>query len=224
MCSQRLIGNSRPAISCAYATRHFHPCRFPDGATAQEQVRSSHTTAVNAHQEQGRLSLVQLGLLRLDLAPGFLLVVPEGAPARERGDLVKREDHLAARFAVRVPALAQRSSPCRILYRDIGDYLMRERKLEMLREAGSIAAIYDWQQTEPDRHDDWIGQRDETLNTFIPLRSERRKSDGGNNAIFALFSNGQMIGRDAYVYNCSYDARRTSERRVSQNFQDALRD
>ena len=55
---------------------------------------------------------------------------------------------------------------CRILYHDIGDYLTRERKLEMLRDAGSIAGIDGWQEIEPDRHDDWIGQRDEAFETF----------------------------------------------------------
>ena len=41
---------------------------------------------------------------------------------------------------------------CRILYHDIGDYLKREKKLEILREAKSIAGISDWQTITPDRH------------------------------------------------------------------------
>ena len=35
---------------------------------------------------------------------------------------------------------------CRILYRDIGDYLTREEKLNILRDAGSIAGVTDWRE------------------------------------------------------------------------------
>ena len=49
---------------------------------------------------------------------------------------------------------------CRIRYHDIGDYLTREKKLDMVREAGSIAGIEDWQTITPDRHHDWVGQRE----------------------------------------------------------------
>ena len=48
---------------------------------------------------------------------------------------------------------------CRILYRDIGDYLKREEKLEILQEARSISGFSDWQEITPDKHHDWIGQR-----------------------------------------------------------------
>ena len=49
---------------------------------------------------------------------------------------------------------------CRIRYRDIGDYLKREEKLAIVRDAGSVAGIGDWQEIIPDRHHDWVGQRE----------------------------------------------------------------
>ena len=52
---------------------------------------------------------------------------------------------------------------CRILYRDIGDYLSREEKLANVRDARSIAGVDGWQDVTPDRHHDWIGKRDETF-------------------------------------------------------------
>ena len=52
---------------------------------------------------------------------------------------------------------------CRILYRDIGDYLKREEKLAILRTAESIDGIKEWRRITPDRHDDWIGQRSEAF-------------------------------------------------------------
>ena len=46
---------------------------------------------------------------------------------------------------------------CRIRYHDVGDYLTREKKLDRVREAGSIAGIGDWRAITPDRHHDWVG-------------------------------------------------------------------
>ena len=64
---------------------------------------------------------------------------------------------------------------CRILYRDVGNYLSREEKLAILSEAGSIGGIDDWQAIAPDRHHDWIAQRDEAFQTLYPLgRREAR--------------------------------------------------
>ena len=62
---------------------------------------------------------------------------------------------------------------CRIRYRDIGDYLSREEKLEALTEAGAISGFSDWQEITPDKHHDWIGQRSDGLSQFYPW--DRRK-------------------------------------------------
>ena len=77
---------------------------------------------------------------------------------------------------------------CRILYRDIGDYLKREEKLAILHEAGSIAGIKDWQEITPDRHNDWIGQRDEAFQKLFPMGSKAAKAgEVGSVAIFKLY-------------------------------------
>ena len=113
---------------------------------------------------------------------------------------------------------------CRILYRDIGDYLSRERKLEMLREAGSIASVDDWMEIEPDRHDDWIGQRDEAFESFYPVGTKEAKAGRADDAVFRLYSRGLATSRDAYLYNFSRDACAENARRVVENYCDALRD
>ena len=113
---------------------------------------------------------------------------------------------------------------CRILYRDIGDYLTRERKLQMLREAGSIVGVDGWQEIEPDRHDDWIGQRDEAFETFYPVGTKEAKAGRADDAVFRLFSNGYKTSRDAYLYNFSRDACANNARRVVENYRNALRD
>ncbi len=113
---------------------------------------------------------------------------------------------------------------CRILYHDIGDYLTRERKLEILRETGSIMGVDGWQEIEPDRHDDWIGQRDEAFETFFPVGTKEAKAGRADDAVFRLYSRGLATSRDAYLYNFSFEACADNARRVVKNYRNALRD
>ena len=95
---------------------------------------------------------------------------------------------------------------CRILYRDIGDYLKREEKLAILKETASIGGVDEWREIAPDRHHDWIGQRDEAFQALYPIGSKAAKAGKTDNAIFSLFSNGYKTGKDAYLYNFSRNA------------------
>lgn len=113
---------------------------------------------------------------------------------------------------------------CRILYRDIGDYLSREQKLGKLQEWGSINGIDDWQQIQPDRHHDWISQRDDVFESFYPIGSKEAKAGKVEDAIFGLFSNGYKTSRDAYIYSFSHDACSNNARRMVQDYCDSLRD
>ena len=113
---------------------------------------------------------------------------------------------------------------CRILYRDIGDYLKREEKLTILHEAGSIAGIDEWRVITPDRHNDWIGQRSEAFQTLYPIGSKEAKAGKSDEAIFKLYSNGYKTGRDAYVYNFSRDACATNARALVGDYLGALRE
>ena len=57
---------------------------------------------------------------------------------------------------------------CKIHYRDIGDYLTRQQKLEALTEAVSIKGISDWQAITPNEHYDWVDQRSEAFSEVLP--------------------------------------------------------
>ncbi len=112
---------------------------------------------------------------------------------------------------------------CRILYRDIGDYLKREGKLKILREAGSISGIKDWQKIKPDRqHNDWIGQRDEAFQAFYPLGSKDAKAGRISDAVFKLYSNGYKTSRDAYTYNFSRNACAENAQNMANDYLGAL--
>ena len=107
---------------------------------------------------------------------------------------------------------------CCIRYRDIGDYLSREKKLAVLREAQSISEPSDWQTITPDEYHDWIGQRNEAFAQFYPLGSESAKAGKGDDAVFGLYSLGLSTNRDPYVYNFSRDACAENAQRMIQNY------
>ena len=107
---------------------------------------------------------------------------------------------------------------CRILYRDIGDYLKREEKLEILSKAGSIEGLDGWLEIKPDRHHDWIGQRDEAFQEFYPLGSKDVKAGKADDAIFGLYSLGLATGRDSYIYNSSRAACAENARKMVADY------
>ena len=145
-----------------------------------------------------------------------------GKLRREEGDNVFGQGSrapVAITILVRNPDAAH--DGCRILYRDIGDYLKREEKLAILRKAGSIAGIEDWRTIEPDRHHDWIGQRSDVFQQLYPMGSKDAKAGKVDDAIFKLFSNGYKTGRDAYVYNFSLDVCAENGKRMTDEYMSA---
>ena len=111
---------------------------------------------------------------------------------------------------------------CKIHYRDIGDYLTREEKLEALQEAISVKGISDWQMITPNKHYDWIDQRSEVFAQFYPLGTKEAKAGKANDAIFRLYSLGLATGRDAYIYNFSRDVCAENAERMTQDYLAAL--
>ena len=111
---------------------------------------------------------------------------------------------------------------CKIYYRDIGDYLTRQQKLEALTEAVSIKGISDWQMITPDEHHDWIGQRSEAFDEFYPLGTKEAKAGKTDDAIFKLYSLGWATNRDTYVYNFSRDTLLENARLMTEDYLTAL--
>lgn len=90
-----------------------------------------------------------------------------------------------------------------INFYDIGDYLSREQKLEIIAELGSIAAITEqkaWRTIVPDIFGDWLNQRDPNFDNYISLGD---KKDNSVVAVFDNYSLGVATNRDAWVYNFS---------------------
>ncbi len=85
--------------------------------------------------------------------------------------------------------------PGSLRYRDIGDYLTRQEKLDLVN-SGYIDAI-DWQVVVPNEQGDWINQRGRQFALFTPL------GDKLEQAIFGAFSSGSKSNRDSWVYGFS---------------------
>ncbi|WP_307077684.1 DEAD/DEAH box helicase [Streptomyces canus] len=88
---------------------------------------------------------------------------------------------------------------CTLYYRDIGDYLSRTEKLNIVGSQ-SLETV-DWQQIAPNAAGDWVNQRDERFANFQPLGDKSRVTT--SIPLFETYSAGLQTNRDAWVYNYS---------------------
>ncbi len=96
----------------------------------------------------------------------------------------------------------KKTGQCQLFYHDIGDYLSREDKLNIIKDFGSIAGI-EWNRIKPNATYDWVNQRNPTFEKFISLGD---KKDATTKTVFELYSNGVKTNRDTWCYNFSHDA------------------
>ncbi len=111
---------------------------------------------------------------------------------------------------------------CKIRYHDIGDYLTRKQKLDILSEAVSIKGIDDWKTLIPNKHHDWINQRSEIFAQYYPLGTPEARSGRSDDAIFKLYSMGLATSRDAYIYNFSREICAENAEQMTQTYLEAL--
>lgn len=96
-----------------------------------------------------------------------------------------------------------KNNKAHIHYHDIGDYLSREKKLEMVKEFGSVASSsIEWIDIEPNEKNDWINQRGGAFDAF-PLIGEKDKKNLDNTYFYPVYGRGVCTSRDAWVYNSS---------------------
>lgn len=90
----------------------------------------------------------------------------------------------------------------RIFWHDIGDYLSREEKLDIVSGFGSISGIAAanlWQAITPDAHGDWVKQRDESVADYLIMGNKK----SAEKILFKNYSLGVATGRDAWCFNSS---------------------
>ena len=87
----------------------------------------------------------------------------------------------------------------KVFYYDIGDYLSRDEKLNIIKNFGDISTIK-WEEIYPNENYDWINQRNDNFEKFISLGD---KNDKTSKTIFDVCCNGVLTNRDSWVYNFS---------------------
>ena len=132
---------------------------------------------------------------------------------RTQGELSRREGGKifggASRAPIAISLLVKNPDAPehgKIRFHDIGDYLTREEKLERIKEFASIDGIAKangWREIIPDRHGDWLNQRENDFDGFIVLGD---KKDGDGITLFESYSVGIKTQRDAWCYNASKGA------------------
>ena len=90
----------------------------------------------------------------------------------------------------------------RIFYRDIGDYLSREKKLEIVKEMRSMLdPKMQLVEITPNEKNDWINQRDGLFDSLIPIGD--KKDNLGQTAFLPNYSLGIATAKDPWCYNFS---------------------
>lgn len=145
--------------------------------------------------------------LRKSLASEFATIYVYNLRGNQRtaGELSRREggkvfgagsrNTVAITFLVKKPNAVGRAS---VRYRDIGDYLSRERKLEIV--AGDRVESIDWTDIAPNDAGDWVNQRGDDFESWQMLGDK----DAGT-GVFGTYSLGLATGRDAFVTGFSRD-------------------
>ena len=104
------------------------------------------------------------------------------------------------------------SRPCEIHYKEIGEYLSRDAKLNSLKDWDSISGIKIWQNIMPDIYNDWLDQRDPAYKAYLALGSKEGKSKKARRltTVVRLYSMGAKTGRDVSFY--AFDRKKLIER------------
>ena len=97
-----------------------------------------------------------------------------------------------------------------IHYHDIGDYLSRKEKLNIISNLGDISSI-DWKIVVPDENNDWLNQRDKNFNKYDRLVSKE-------NGVFEFSATGIVTSRDYWVYSFSKDKVLFNAKRLIDNY------
>jgi predicted helicase len=126
---------------------------------------------------------------------------------RTSGDLSRREGGkifgsgsrtpIAITLLVKNPDKKQQKAD--IYYHDIGDYLNREQKLQIIKDFGSTSRM-EWLALAPDQHGDWLNLRKDEFDSFTPMEPVK-KYDGRSTSYFVLNSRGFETSRDAWIYS-----------------------
>lgn len=122
--------------------------------------------------------------------------------ARTQGEQRRKEkDNIfgqGTRTPIAISILVKDGSDAHELYyHDIGDYLSRKEKIQILENTGSVDEL-DWQRIIPDKNHDWINQRDPNYQKYTQL-----VSNSGKESVFGYNAMGIQTNRDSWLVGFS---------------------
>ncbi|MGX1737767.1 DEAD/DEAH box helicase [Corynebacterium flavescens] len=119
--------------------------------------------------------------------------------------------------AIIIAVKGQELGSASIHYRDIGDYLSAEEKLDIIDH--STIRNTEWKHIEPNQYGDWVTQRDPDFETW-PVLGERASTD--TTRFFRVHSRGAETGRDNWVYGFSKINVVNRVTKISDTYNEAL--
>mgnify|MGYP005960226003 CR=1 FL=1 len=128
------------------------------------------------------------------------------------GDTAKREGQnifdimTGVAITILVDNPKHKNGKAQIYYHDIGDYLSRKEKLQIIRNFGDISnPLMQWVSITPNEHGDWLNKRSEQFKLYTPLEPEKKFNQKAK-SVFNTFAIGLASNRDTWVYNFSKQA------------------
>ena len=122
---------------------------------------------------------------------------------KEKGNVFGEGTRTPVSITILVKNPANTNEKAKIYYHDIGDYLSREEKLEIVSDFASVTnPKFKMDVLTPNKHNDWLNQRNEIFNTFIPLEPDK-KFNRISKSFYNINVIGANTGRDNWVYNYS---------------------
>lgn len=112
------------------------------------------------------------------------------------------------------------SGKAKIHYYDIGDYLSREDKLNIISKTKHIDNL-DLVDLHPNEYGDWINQRNDKFSEYIPIEPGK-KFDGKSNSWFNTYVIGIATNRDAWVYGFSQSEVEKNMKRMIDFYNDQV--
>lgn len=103
---------------------------------------------------------------------------------------------VAVLLAVKDPA---HTGDCELHHRDIGDYLSRDQRLEIIDSAELGGG--DWTTIKPNEKGEWLNQSSSVFQEFAPLGDKTGKSSMAS--VSHAYGAGLRSNRDSWVYNYS---------------------
>lgn len=149
-----------------------------------------------------------------------------GGVRGKSGDLAKREGQnvfnimtgVAITILVKNPKVKRNKAEIR--YHDIGDYLSREQKFDIIKENKSVLSpAFKTEIITPNEHGDWLSQRNDAFNTFIALEPDKKFNEKSK-SFFILNSRGLETSRDIWCYNYSKNKLQNNIKRTISAFND----